>query len=201
MAEGGRVIAGAAAGIRLEAGGAGTRPLAGRVKGALFASLTADGAFEGEASFLDLFAGSGAGGIEALSRGAATATFVERDERACAVIRRNVERAAPAGGQVIGADVLGFLAATPPAAAPYRAVLLDPPYGEASLDPALARLGTRAADWLTPDAVVVAKHFWRDEPPAVVGALVAFRRRRFGETMLTFYRVSSGEEAAAAEER
>lgn len=201
MADGGRVIAGAARGARLEAAGEGTRPMTGRVKEALFASLAAEGIFDDGGAFLDLFAGSGAGGIEALSRGAAEATFVEHDRRAGDVISRNLERAELAGGRVVCGDVLTFLAAAPPAGAPFRAVLLDPPYDEPLLAPALSRLGASGAGWLTADAVVVAKHFWRDEPPAEAAGLHAFRRRRFGETMLTFYRISSSGEETAQEKR
>ena len=82
MGDAGRVIAGSAKGVRLRAPGPGTRPLADRVKQTLFAILEPD--LHG-ASVLDLFAGSGAAGIEALSRGAATATFVEKDQGAAAV--------------------------------------------------------------------------------------------------------------------
>ena len=89
MADAGRVIAGTARSIRLEAPGPGTRPLADRVKETLFAIIEPD--LRG-ARFLDLFAGSGAAGIEALSRGAADATFVERDRDAMRVIKANLDR-------------------------------------------------------------------------------------------------------------
>src|SRR5215212_12095443 len=90
MPEAGRIISGSAAGRRLLAPGPGTRPLADRVKQTLFAILEPDLA---GATVLDLFAGSGAGGIEALSRGAGRAVFVERDPRAAGVIRENLRRA------------------------------------------------------------------------------------------------------------
>src|ERR687890_673469 len=89
MADAGRVIAGSAGGIRLRAPGPGTRPLADRVKQTLFAIL--EPSLPG-ARVLDLFAGSGAAGIEALSRGAAAATFVEHDNGAVAVVRANLRR-------------------------------------------------------------------------------------------------------------
>ena len=89
MPDAGRVIAGRARGRRLAAPGEGTRPLADRVKETLFAILEPE--LPG-ATFLDLFAGSGAAGIEALSRGAAHATFVERDRAAIGVIKSNLER-------------------------------------------------------------------------------------------------------------
>jgi 16S rRNA (guanine(966)-N(2))-methyltransferase RsmD len=87
VADAGRVIGGTARSIRLEAPGAGTRPLADRVKQTLFAILEPE--LRG-ARFLDLFAGSGAGGIEALSRGASHATFVERDAGAVKSIKANL---------------------------------------------------------------------------------------------------------------
>ncbi len=187
MRDGGRVVAGSARGTRLESPPAGTRPLTDRVKESLFASLEASGARRGP--FLDLYAGSGAAGIEALSRGAPSATFVERDGHACNVIGNNLRRThfEPAG-QVIRGDVDGYLQqGAARSGEPFSAVLIDPPYGEALLPDTLQLLGRREAGWLAPDATVVAKHFWRDELPQQVGDLRATRARRFGETTLTFY--------------
>jgi 16S rRNA (guanine966-N2)-methyltransferase len=193
MADAGRVIAGSARGVRLAAPGPGTRPLADRVKQTLFAVLEPD--LDG-ASVLDLFAGSGAGAIEALSRGAARAVLVERDGGAVRVIDENLRRAAVAGrARVVRMDVGAWLttadgAATAPEA-PFDIVLVDPPYANvAALTEALARL----EPWLAADGVVVAKHFWRDAPPARVGLLGSVRERRFGETSLTFYRRLEREE-------
>ncbi|MGH2466922.1 MAG: RsmD family RNA methyltransferase, partial [Candidatus Limnocylindrales bacterium] len=143
--------------------------------------------------FLDLFAGSGAAGIEALSRGAPGVTFVEREARSAAVILANLSRLPPglaAAGRLERADVLAFLAAGAAAGGgAYGAVLLDPPYGDATLALALARLGDPAGGWLEAEAVVVAKHFWRAAPAEPAGALVPVRTRRFGETVLDFYRL------------
>src|SRR3954471_1462995 len=107
--DGGRVIAGTARGIRLAAPGPGTRPLGDRVKQTLFAILEPD--LPG-ANVLDLFAGSGAAGLEALSRGAAHATFVERDGATAAVIAANLARTHLAGvrARVVRAEVLAWLA-------------------------------------------------------------------------------------------
>lgn len=198
MPDAGRVVTGSAKGTRLLGPGAGTRPLSDRVKQALFGVLVAEGVVGEESSFLDLFAGSGAAGIEALSRGAEIAVFVERDARAAAVIESNLARSGLTGGHVVRADVLRFLAGPasdqPPArdtpGVPFAAALIDPPYEEPLLAPALERLGDRRAGWLSEDAIVVAKHFWRDAPPPAAGRLAAFRERRFGETMLTFYRLT-----------
>lgn len=183
---GGRVIAGLAGGVRLAGSPAGTRPLTDRVKQALFASLEAENALGG--AFLDLFAGSGAAGIEALSRGAPSATFVEHDARACALVRQNLERSGLAGGDVVRRDVLRYLRAGLPAGAPaYRCCLADPPYDQPLLEPALALLGDLSLGWLTEAALVVGKHFWRAGLPPVLGALKLARQRRFGETMLSYY--------------
>src|SRR5512141_1187459 len=109
MADAGRVIAGSARGIRLQAPGPGTRPLGDRVKQTLFAILEPD--LPG-ARVLDLFAGSGAGGIEALSRGAASAVFVERDASAVSVIAANLRATGLGEGRgaaVVRADAIAWL--------------------------------------------------------------------------------------------
>ena len=192
MPEAGRVIAGTARSIRLEAPGPGTRPLADRVKQTLFAILEPD--LRGT-RFLDLFAGSGAAGIEALSRGADHAVFVERDAGAARVIRANLERTGLAGAgrsTVVRADALAWLRETARTAEPaFDLAVVDPPYEDAaSLARALEGLGSlmSAGGW------VVAKHFWRGAPPAAVGLLASERVRRFGETALTFYRREASNE-------
>jgi 16S rRNA (guanine966-N2)-methyltransferase len=185
VADAGRVIAGSARGIRLEAPGDSTRPLGDRVKQTLFAILEPDLA---GARVLDLFAGSGAAGIEALSRGASHATFVERDRTAAAVIATNLGRTHLAGerARIVRAEVLAWLAGPEAAvAAPFDVVILDPPYAETEL---LAAALHALVPHLAPAARVVAKHFWRDAPPPEAGLLASERERRFGETTLTFYR-------------
>ena len=185
MPEGGRVIAGSSRGVRLDAPPRGTRPLSDRVKQSLFAALEADGALDGD--FLDLFAGSGAAGIEALSRGATSATFVERDKSAAKVIAANLQRTR-LSGRVVRSEVDRFLAAGRPlTGSPFRAALVDPPYDAQLIAPTLTLLGEASLDWLEPGATVVAKHFWRDEPPERAGMLRRDRQKRFGETCLSFY--------------
>jgi 16S rRNA (guanine966-N2)-methyltransferase len=188
MADAGRVIAGSARGVRLLTPGPGTRPLGDRVKQTLFAVLEPDLA---GARMLDLFAGSGAGGIEALSRGAASAIFVERDAAAARVIADNLDRTGLAArGRVVRSDALAYLAQRAAADGPFDVVLVDPPYADRDLlARSLERLGDPPGDLLAPAARVVAKHFWRDAPPARAGLLASARERRFGETALTFYRV------------
>jgi 16S rRNA (guanine966-N2)-methyltransferase len=178
----GRVIAGRARAIRLAGPGAGTRPIGDRVKQTLFAVLEPD--LPG-ATMLDLYAGSGAAGIEALSRGAAHVTFVERDPAAIAVIAANLERTHLAGpaARVVTSDVGAWLRRTPERA--YEVVVVDPPYdAPEALEAALGALGPH----LAAAARVVAKHATGTPPPPVVGLLASERERRFGETTLTFYR-------------
>ena len=130
MPDAGRVIAGVARGIRLDAPGPATRPLADRVKQTLFAILEPD--LPG-ANVLDLFAGSGAAGLEALSRGAAHATFVERDKAAAAIIATNLGRTHLAGARarIVRAEAIAWLGGPDAAAAgPFGIVVVDPPYAE-----------------------------------------------------------------------
>jgi 16S rRNA (guanine966-N2)-methyltransferase len=182
MPDAGRVIAGSARSVRLEAPGSGTRPLADRVKQTLFAILEPD--LPGSA-FLDLFAGSGAAGIEALSRGAAHAIFVDRERTAIATIQANLERTGFANvgrATLVRADAIDWLRAQSDR---FDIAVVDPPYDEpATLVGALEAVEAS----LAPDGRVVAKHFWRNSPPAVIGLLASERERRFGETSLTFYR-------------
>jgi 16S rRNA (guanine966-N2)-methyltransferase len=192
MPDAGRVIAGSAKGVRLRAPGPGTRPFSDRVKQTLFAILEPD--LDG-ARVLDLFAGSGAAGIEALSRGAASAAFVERDPGAASVIAANLAASHLTGpaAVVIRSDVLAWLERGGAAAnGPFGIVLADPPYAEVDLlRRTLEALGAPDAP-LTPGARVVAKHFWRDRPPDRIGMLRTERDRRFGESALTFYRREEG---------
>ena len=184
-----RVIAGTARGIQLVAPRENaTRPIADRVKETLFAIL---GERVLDARVLDLYAGSGAIGIEALSRGASHATFVERGRGALLAIHQNLTRTRLAGAaSVHGADVLRFLV-TPPEDARtgerYDLAFLDPPYAERAILAPLERL----VPHLAPGGMVVVKHFWRTQLPAAAG-LTPVRERRFGETALTFLEGSSG---------
>lgn len=189
----GRVIAGSARGIRLAAAGPGTRPLGDRLKQALFAILERD---LHDRRVLDLFAGVGAGGIEALSRGAPGAVFVESDRVAAQTIRANLARCHLDGPMAVveASDVGTWLGTDAPRAAAaevtFGLVVVDPPYDRSDLLLAtLERLGaTTAGEFLDADAIVVAKSFWRDAPPPAIGLLASERTRRFGDTVLTIYR-------------
>jgi 16S rRNA (guanine966-N2)-methyltransferase len=173
-----RVIAGTAGGRRLAAPkDPQTRPISDKVKESLFGSI---GERIAGARVLDLYAGSGAIGIEALSRGAAETTFVERARPALNVIRENLARTGLADRATVEASsVEAFLAAT--SGGPWDVVVLDPPYAERRLDVPLDRLRAH----LAPGGLVVVKHFWRTPMPTDTGLAVT-RSRRFGETALTF---------------
>ena len=140
------------------------------------------------ARVLDLFAGSGAAGIEALSRGAARATFVERDPAAIRVVAANLTRShlAGAGARVVEGDVRHWLAdPSRSTESPFDLVIIDPPYEDvAALESTLEAIGRHVA----PGGRVVAKHATLSPPPARIGLLASDRERRFGETTLTFYR-------------
>jgi len=169
-----RIIAGIFKGRRLATPrGATTRPTADQVRIALMDTL---GPRLPDARVLDLFAGSGSVGLEALSRGAAHATFVERDPRAVEALAENIRTLdIESRALVVRGDGRRF-----------EIVFLDPPYTLDLAGPALAALGP--GELVAADGVVVAQHFTKRPPAAEYGALRAFRTRRFGETTLTFFR-------------
>jgi len=184
-----RIIAGALKGRRLVTPkGATTRPTADQVRIALMDTLTPR---LPDARVLDLFAGAGGVGLEALSRGAAHATFVERDPRAVAALRENVTTlGVGAIARVRRADVLRELSALYQAGERFDVVFLDPPYDTNLGETTLQALGDGGL--LLAEALVIAQHFTKRAPAPTVGALAAFRTRRFGETTLTFYRAGPG---------
>jgi len=185
VAEAGRVIAGTARGTRLLAPGPGTRPLADRLKQAVFGSL--EPSLPG-ASVLDLCAGSGGAAIEALSRGAESAVLVERDAGTCRVIGENLRRSTLAErARVVRADALAYMRRGADGDGPFSLVVLDPPYADVELREACLRaLGSPDAP-LLPGALVVATSFGKQPPPATAGLLRSTRERRFGETLVVFY--------------
>jgi 16S rRNA (guanine966-N2)-methyltransferase len=170
-----RIIGGVAGGRRIAVPPTGTRPTADRVREALFSLLEARGAIE-DADVLDLFAGSGALGLEALSRGASTAVLVERDPRACAVIESNAGVAGVHGALVRRSAVLAYLRRTP---SPVDLVLVDPPYTD-PVDDVLALLPR----WTRPGGLVVVERDTRSPAPAWPEALQTEPPRTYGETTL-----------------
>jgi 16S rRNA (guanine966-N2)-methyltransferase len=185
----GRVIAGTARGVRLVGPGERTRPLGDRVKQSLFAILEPG---LRDSVFVDLYAGSGAAGIEAVSRGAARAIFVENDPRAIAAIGHNLAAAKlTSRATVVRQSVAKWLptARHGELASAARTVFLDPPYDATEqLVATLDAIGSSGPNGIVRrDGTVVAKHFWRTElPPA--GLLRSVRQERFGDTILTFFR-------------
>ncbi len=184
-----RIIAGTAGGRRLETPkGDRTRPTSDRVREALFSAIEArTGSFRG-LRFLDLYAGSGAIGLEAWSRGAEAVTLVEADRRTADLISRNARAIGCATADVRAAAVATALAAGP--AAPYDLVFSDPPYplADAELDHDLSLLV--AHGWLTDDALVVVERGSRSPEPAWPTGLAPFpgkrRRKKYGETTLWY---------------
>jgi 16S rRNA (guanine(966)-N(2))-methyltransferase RsmD len=180
-----RVLAGVLKGRRiLTPRGSTTRPTADQVRIALMDTLMPR--LPG-ARVLDLFAGAGGVGLEALSRGAAHATFVERDGRALAALRANVAAlAVTAQARIEARDVGAALERLAREGAAFDIVFLDPPYDAGAVVPTLERLG--ALPVVADDGIVIAQHMTKQPPPEVIGRLRAYRGRRFGETTLTFFR-------------
>jgi len=183
-----RIVAGQARGRRLAVPPHGTRPTSDRAREGLFNTLSAELELPG-ARVLDLFAGSGAVGLEALSRGAAEAVLVESDRRACAVIEANIRTLGLAGGTLRQAGVAGYLATG--ADGPFDLVFADPPYALAGH--AVAQLlDALAGDrWLRPDAVLVLERSARDPEPNWPATITALKHRRYGEGCLWYGRRAS----------
>lgn len=159
-----------------------TRPTADRVREALFSMLSARLSIEG-ARVLDLFAGTGALGLEALSRGAAHAVFVENAREALAALQENVR----ALGFAAASQVITQRAerAIPSLKGPFDIVFCDPPYALVR-EPELPRLLAEVGAVCAPSSTIVLEHDNKDAPPAV-GGLVLIETRRYGDTALSFY--------------
>ena len=187
-----RVIAGTARGRELRVPpGRGTRPTSDRLRESLFAML--DAAAVDMSETLDLYAGSGALGIEALSRGAGHCTFIEQDARACLTARGNLRRVGLEGrGRVVRGRVGRWRAG------PNRSVTLvlaDPPYDDAAAWGAIERT---LAGALLEGALLAVEHAARHEPPAMLAGLPLWRDRRQGDGAVALYRGTAGGEGADA---
>ena len=190
-----RVIAGIAGGRRLAVpSGTTTRPTSDRAREGLFASLLSElGSFDG-ARVLDLYAGSGAIGLEALSRGAERVLLVESDARAAAVIKANVATVALPGA-TLAVDRVERLLARPPAAR-FDLVIADPPY--ALTEEAVRRVLTLLqVGWLADDALVVIERATRSGPLDWPPGFLPGKSRRYGEA--TFWYGWYGSEAGAGQ--
>lgn len=187
-----RVIAGLAGGRRLAVPpGGGTRPTSDRAREALFSTWESllGGPLDGE-RVLDLYAGSGAVGLEALSRGASHALLVEADARAVRTVRANVSALALPGAEV-RAGKAEQIAQSPAPATPYDIVFLDPPYAVADDDLREILLTLRTGGWLAADALVTVERSTRGGEFVWPEGFEALRARRYGEGTLWYGRAAS----------
>lgn len=177
-----RVIAGSARGRRLKSPKGAVRPTSDLLRGVIFDMLDAMGA--DYARVLDLYAGTGALGIEALSRGGGTCDFVERDPGAAQLVKENLALAGLADrGRVIRVPVER---APERLQGPYTLLLADPPYADDAAVQAVERVA--GAPLLAPGAVVVLEHSKRREPPEALASLRRDRTRRHGDSAVSIYR-------------
>lgn len=182
----GRIIGGTAKGRRLAAPkGEETRPTAARVRQTLFDILAPR--LTG-CRFLDAFAGSGAVGLEALSRGAARVALVDNDAAAIDSIRANLAALGSLGGevQVFRQDARVALAALADRGVRFDVVYLDPPYDSALYEPLLEQVG--ATGLLSEEGMAVVEHFKKRSLPERIGRLARARSVRVGDHVLSFYR-------------
>jgi 16S rRNA (guanine966-N2)-methyltransferase len=179
-----RVLAGELKGQRLTTPrGSATRPTADRVR---IACLDALMPYLPDGAFLDLFAGGGGVGIEALSRGAPSAVFVEQDALALRALRDNIDRLRLGERtRVVRADAARGVGELARRDARFAVAFVDPPYDSPRAEPALAALASGAV--LEAGAVVVLQHASKAPPPDAVGVLRVVRAKKFGETTLTFF--------------
>ena len=177
-----RVITGSARGVQLKTPeGLKTRPTSDRVKEALFSIIQFDVPC---ARVLDLFGGTGQLGIEALSRGAKSAVFVDEGEKACALIRENLKRTKLDGSaKVIRSDYLQYLQNCRET---FDIVFLDPPYAEVFLENALNKLAE--IDILETGAIIVAERPVNKELPWELPGFTKSKDYKYGNTLLTLYR-------------
>jgi 16S rRNA (guanine966-N2)-methyltransferase len=181
-----RVIAGIAGGRRLVMpAGSATRPTAERAREGLFSTLTSLRGSLAGASFLDLYAGSGAVGLEAASRGATAVLMIERDPKALRAIRTNLDTLGLSGVEVRGEPVERVLSQPP--ARPYHVVFLDPPYSD-PVDGVLERLVS--GNWLAVAGIVAVERARRERAPSWPAGIEELRSRRYGEATLWYGRRS-----------
>jgi 16S rRNA (guanine966-N2)-methyltransferase len=180
-----RLISGVARGRRLKVPPSGVRPTGDRAREGLFNSLSTLLDLEG-ARVLDLYAGSGALGLEALSRGAAEVVFVESGPKVLPVLRANLAAVGLPGGRVVAGSVPTVVAGRPPAR--FDLVLADPPYATPVAEVLGVLEALVAGGWLTEDAVVVVERSSREDPWEWPTPLRGLRDRRYGEAVLRYGR-------------
>ena len=179
-----RVITGTARGRRLlELEGLETRPTTGKVKEGVFSALQFD--IEGR-RVLDLFAGTGQMGIECLSRGAASAVFVDRRKDAFEVVKKNLALTGLTDrARVVHGDSQDFIART---SETFDLVFLDPPYASGLLEEILSRITTPGFDILEPYGIIVAEHPAEKTLPALPPPYCSLRTYRYGKIAVTLFR-------------
>ncbi len=182
-----RVIAGSAGGRRLRSlPGLEVRPTLDRVRQAVFSSLGE--AVQG-ARCLDLFAGTGAVGIEALSRGAGSAVFVDSSRRCCEILRRNLEDCGLGGrARVIESDWESALRELRRPGEAFDIAYVDPPYSRTGEAPVLEA----TAGLVAPDGCLLFEHLLRNTPPERAGNWVRGRTAPYGQTAVTWYVPAQG---------
>jgi 16S rRNA (guanine966-N2)-methyltransferase len=180
-----RLISGVAGGRRLKVPRTGVRPTGDRAREALFNSLGSLVELRG-AAVLDLYAGSGALGLEALSRGAQTVVFVESSPGVLPVLKENLATVGLTGGRVLAGSVPTVVGGPPPAR--FDLVLADPPYATPVEEVRGVLRALVERDWLAPDSVVVVERSSREEPWEWPTPLVGLRDRRYGEAVLRYGR-------------
>ncbi len=197
-----RVVGGTRGGRRLAVPpGGSTRPTSDRAREGLFSTVAAVRGDLSGARVLDLYAGSGAVGLEALSRGAAHALLVEAAPRAARVARANAAALGLPGAQVRAVPAARLVAGPPPGPA-YDLVFLDPPYDLAGDELARVLADLVAHGWVAPGGLVVVERASRDAPPPWPPGVVADRARRYGEATLWYGRAvlsPAGESVAPAQ--
>ncbi|WLW51949.1 16S rRNA (guanine(966)-N(2))-methyltransferase RsmD [Streptomyces sp. YU58] len=196
-----RVIAGAAGGRRLAVPpGNGTRPTSDRAREGLFSTWQSllGGPLDGE-RVLDLYAGSGAVGLEALSRGASHTLLVEADAKAVRVIRENVKNLGLPGAEVRAGKAEQIIRTGAPTE-PYDLVFLDPPYRVTDHDLREILLTLRTERWLTPEALVTVERSTRGGEFNWPDAFEPLRARRYGEGTFWYGRAAMGDNASTCED-
>ncbi len=185
-----RIVAGLARGRRLAVPpGSATRPTSDRAREGLFSTLEALlGTLRGR-RVLDLYAGSGAVGLEALSRGAEAVLLVDSDQRALAAVRANVAAVGLPGAEVSAGRVEQLLGQACPGP-PYDVACLDPPYGVPADEVSAVLSALRAGRWLADGALVVVERASRDPGLAWPDGFTADRDRRYGEATLWYGRAA-----------
>ena len=180
-----RVISGTAKGHGLKTvKGDTTRPTSDKVKGALYNIIAP---YIGDSSVLDMFAGTGSLGIEALSRGAASAVFFDRSQQCCGIIKENLQHTKLTDkASVYTIDFTAGIEKMYKEGRKFDIIIMDPPYNKNFIQEALKLLTIN--DIMMDDGVIIAEHSIKDELPESCGRIKAIDTRKYGDTMITIYK-------------